>query len=149
MDYAAPAIPLARAVAEAAGQPGLQFAVADLLAPFPPPPGGAPSFLAAGCADLLVDKGTLDAVGLSAGGAGARRRYAWAAARLLSPRGLLVLTSCNSTADELADEFCCAEAGWAEVGRVRTYPTFSFGGRTGARVATLALRRPAGGDDAA
>jgi hypothetical protein len=110
------------------------------------------SALADGCADLLVDKGTLDAVGLAADGDAARARYAATVARLLPRGGLLVITSCNATADELAAEFAGGGAGgdaeasaapraFAEVDRVRTYPVFRFGGHEGTRVATVAFRR--------
>ena len=107
------------------------------------------SALPDGCADLVVDKGTLDAIGLAADGDAARTKYAATVARLLPRGGLFVITSCNATADELAAEFTGsgdggAEGGaavFAEVDRVRTYPVFRFGGHEGTRVATLAFRR--------
>jgi hypothetical protein len=102
-----------------------------------------------GAVDLVVDKGTLDAIGLSAGGAAARASYAATCCRVLRPGGLLVITSCNSTADELAAEFGGRpESSFQEVDRVRTYPVFRFGGVEGTRVATVAFRRTAGRDDA-
>ncbi len=87
---------LAAAVAARRGAPGIAWLLDDLLT----------SRLPAGCGDVLTDKGVLDAVGLRPDGAAARAAYRAAAARLLAPGGLLVLTSCNSTLGELKDEFC-------------------------------------------
>ncbi len=102
------------------------------------------SALGDGCADLVVDKGTLDAIGLAADGAAARLRYAATVARLLPRGGLLLITSCNATADELAAEFTAgddAAPAFREVERVRSYPVFRFGGHEGTRVATVAFVR--------
>ena len=160
-DYSGAAVRLAAAVAARRGVSGIRWVVDDLLA----------SRLGAAAFDLLTDKGTLDAVGLRADGASARARYREAAHRLLAPRGLLIVTSCNSTLTELAAEFCgpdacgagagCArtvtgdskargcslagegkaEAHWELVDHVRTYPVFRFGGVEGSRVCTVAFRR--------
>lgn len=131
MDYVAASVQLARRVAAAAGlsPAALRFEEDDVLQSAQPD----------ACADLLVDKGTLDAVGLAADGPAARLRYAATAARLLRRGGLLCVTSCNATADELAAEF--GGDVFAELDRVRTYPTFRFGGQEGTRVATVAFRR--------
>lgn len=139
--------------------------------------------------DAATDKGTLDAVGLSAGGAAARRAYLLGVARCLKKEaGLLVVTSVNSTLEELraevealrVEEEEAGEGGGKEEGEaggtrtaatagddgaggggepaekndsssspplfeyvdhVKTYPVYSFGGRTGARVATVAFRK--------
>lgn len=160
-DYSGAAVRLAAAVAARRGVAGIRWVVDDLLA----------SRLGAAAFDLLTDKGTLDAVGLRADGASARAQYRQAAHRLLAPRGLLVVTSCNSTVAELAAEFCgadacgapaggartgtgdsrpcrCTLAGesnasvhWELVDHVRTYPVFRFGGVEGSRVCTVAFRR--------
>ncbi len=55
---------------------------------------------------MITDKGTLDAIGLSSGHVQNRRRYRQAVWDLLTLGGLLVITSCNSTKDELVTEFC-------------------------------------------
>ncbi|KAK9826461.1 hypothetical protein WJX81_001242 [Elliptochloris bilobata] len=90
-DYSGMAVRLAAAVAARRGVAGIRWVVDDLLA----------SRLDAAAFDLLTDKGTLDAVGLRPDAATARARFRAAAHRLLALRGLLVLTSCNSTVDEL------------------------------------------------
>ena len=57
--------------------------------------------------DLITDKGTFDAVGLAEGAPAKQRAYVRAAASLLDPpAGLLVVTSCNSTREELVRHFC-------------------------------------------
>ena len=57
--------------------------------------------------DVITDKGTFDAVGLAEGAPAKQRLYVRAAASLLKPSvGLLVITSCNSTREELVDHFC-------------------------------------------
>jgi EEF1A lysine methyltransferase 2 len=142
--------------------------------------------------DAATDKGTLDAVGLSAGGVAARKNYLLGVAKCLKKKtGLLIVTSVNSTLEELRAEVEALEeeAGDDEGGKggkdeeteteaetksssgdheakkteeeekkknksssssrrlfdyldhVRTYPVYSFGGRTGARVATVAFRK--------
>lgn len=145
VDYVPASVQLASAVAAAAGFPQLAF-----QARFAARGAGArltcvqvddvlDSVLPAACADLVVDKGTWDAVGLAADGEVARGRYRASLTRLLRPGALFVITSCNATADELLAEFSGATL--AEVDRVRTYPVFRFGGHEGSRVATLAFRR--------
>ena len=50
---------------------------------------------------VLTDKGTLDAVGLSANAPENRIKYRHSVWKLLEPSGLFIVTSCNSTAQEL------------------------------------------------
>ena len=114
---------------------------------------------------MVVDKGTLDAVGLRSDAQEARHQYRQAVARLLRPGGLLVITSCNSSKDELVCEFtgmttegaiCRTTAdpdqtqhwrhstqNFSYVDHVRTYPTFKFGGQQGSQVCTVAFLRQA------
>jgi SAM-dependent methyltransferase len=99
--------------------------------------------------DLITDKGTLDAIALSSAGAAAAAAYIRCAARLLAPDGAFVVTSANATLDELTAlvEGATSQEGEDVVPRltysdhVRDYPSFSFGGRVGTRVATAAFKR--------
>ena len=95
--------------------------------------------------DLITDKGTFDAVGLSEGAAANRQLYTEAAARLLKPGGLLVITSCNSTRQELCEHLCGGKGPPTQLfeylDHVRTYPTFRFGGCEGSKVCTVAFKR--------
>ncbi|GAQ90816.1 hypothetical protein KFL_006890010 [Klebsormidium nitens] len=115
---------------------------------------------------LVTDKGTLDAVGLHpTQGAARRRAYRHAMAHLVRPGGLLVITSCNSTTDELIAEFTmppseatpasngtlneeengsevyCCDPAFDYVDHVRSYPVYHFGGSSGTRVCTVAFKR--------
>ncbi len=67
-----------------------------------------------------------------------------------------VVTSCNSTREELIQEFCagppmepcafnwmggCMHSRWKAVDWVKTYPTFKFGGTEGSKVCTIAFQK--------
>ena len=67
-----------------------------------------------------------------------------------------IVTSCNSTREELIEEFCggppmepcaynwrggCRHSRWRVVDWVKTHPTFRFGGVEGSKVATVAVEK--------
>jgi len=85
--------------------------------------------------DVVLDKGTFDAVSLSEEGCqGYRERVE----PLVSEGGWLVVTSCNWTEEELGVWF---EGGaLVKTGRVE-YPVFRFGGEMGQSVATVCFRK--------
>jgi len=65
--------------------------------------------------DVVLDKGTYDAIGLSKNGAEDRQTYINKVHSILRPSGLVVITSCNYTEPELVSQFgesnsilCCA-----------------------------------------
>ncbi|XP_037091565.1 EEF1A lysine methyltransferase 2-like [Pollicipes pollicipes] len=89
--------------------------------------------------DVCHDKGTYDAISLSPERPREQRlRYLDSVRRLVRPGGLLLLTSCNWTADELVAHFCPAFSRHHTV----PAPSFSFGGYTGSVVSTVVFRRP-------
>ncbi|KAL4890759.1 methyltransferase domain-containing protein [Aspergillus ambiguus] len=111
--------------------------------------------------DIVLDKGTFDAVSLSdevveeetedAAAAPKRavrrrvcERYPGIARRLVRPGGFVVVTSCNWTEEELVAWFTRAEDGvqdrLAVWGRVE-YPRFRFGGKEGQGVCTVCFQR--------
>ncbi|OGM39825.1 S-adenosylmethionine-dependent methyltransferase [Aspergillus bombycis] len=109
--------------------------------------------------DIVLDKGTFDAVSLSeevvegdAGASVAGRRkvqrrvcemYPGVARRLVKKGGFLVVTSCNWTEEELVMWFTRekGEGDRLEVwGRVE-YPRFRFGGKEGQGVCTVCFQR--------
>ncbi|PYI18293.1 hypothetical protein BO99DRAFT_335688 [Aspergillus violaceofuscus CBS 115571] len=106
--------------------------------------------------DIVLDKGTFDAVSLSAeGGKMVQRRvcerYPGIARGLVRPGGFLVVTSCNWTEEELVEWFTAPAAAAAAAadgqkdrlvvwGRVE-YPRFRFGGREGQGVCTVCFQR--------
>ncbi|CAL8468136.1 g7675 [Coccomyxa elongata] len=97
-DYSEAAIQLARAVAENRGIISVRWVVDDLL-----------HTSISDRFDVITDKGTYDAVGLSQGAAANRQLYISAVRSLLKPEGLLVITSCNTTREELMEDFCGGE----------------------------------------
>ena len=66
-------------------------------------------------------------------------RYIERAHQVVKPQGKMVITSCNFSAEEL-QLLVEARGLWRCVGGLR-YPTLTFGGREGSRVATLAFVR--------
>eukprot|EP00897_Mesotaenium_endlicherianum_P004614 jgi/Mesen1/4180/ME000219S03306 len=84
------AVELARGLALKAGLPTLHFTVDDILAT-----------KLEGSFQLVTDKGTLDAVRLHPQGRDRKKLYKKTVERLVAPGGLLVITSCNSTKEEL------------------------------------------------
>jgi EEF1A lysine methyltransferase 2 len=65
-----------------------------------------------------------------------------------------IITSCNSTRDELEAEFCgtndrdshsrvddCTQARWRLIDWVKTYSVFRFGGVEGSKVCTVAFQK--------
>ncbi|KAG5223480.1 mRNA for AR401 family protein [Salix suchowensis] len=112
---------------------------------------------------LVMDKGTLDAIGLHPDGAIKRTMYWESVSKLVASGGILVITSCNNTKDELVQEVenlkqrridvslvesesmkgheASRDPPFRYLNHVRTYPTFMFGGSVGSRVATVAFLR--------
>ncbi|KAL5554887.1 hypothetical protein UlMin_037123 [Ulmus minor] len=141
-DYSERAIDLARRLAQRDGFPNINFLVDDVL-----------ETKLERQFQLVTDKGTLDAIGLHPDGPIKRIMYWDAVSRLVARGGLLVITSCNSTKDELVEEveslkkrsnggsIESEEAELQYVRHVGSYPTFEFGGSVGSRVATVAFMR--------
>lgn len=135
IDYSLASVELARRIA---GQKSLdiEFEVRDIMADEKPWMGGV--------FDVVLDKGTFDAVSLSSEDGDGRRiceRYRDKVERMVKPGGRFLITSCNWTENELRDWF----GGGALVieGRVE-YPTFSFGGMKGQSVYSVCFRREVG-----
>ncbi|KAL8123910.1 uncharacterized protein LOC141717891 [Apium graveolens] len=151
-DYSEGAIDLARSLADRDGFSSLKFLVDDVL-----------DTKIDRKFQLVIDKGTLDAIGLHPDGPIKRIMYWDSILKLVAPGGLLVITSCNSTKDELVQEVdnfnqrraaasheseapVNQEAGinpplFSYLDHIRSYPTFMFGGSVGSRVATVAFLR--------
>ena len=92
--------------------------------------------------DVVLDKGTFDAISLSDEVDEAGRRicegYKEKVERLVKYGGCFVVTSCNWTEEELKGWF---EGGNLEVaGRVE-YPVFKFGGKTGQSISTVCFKK--------
>ncbi|CAH9085389.1 unnamed protein product [Cuscuta europaea] len=150
-DYSEGAIDLARNLADRDGFSEIKFLVDDVL-----------ETKLDRKFHLVMDKGTLDAIGLHPDGPIKRIMYWESVLKLVAPGGLLVITSCNSTKDELVEEVSALNQRRNPVSQeseenqeqqetprdtppfryldhVRSYPTFMFGGSIGSRVATAAF----------
>lgn len=101
--------------------------------------------------DILIDKGTFDAISLSADETGptgpvsstlSRRAYVENAHRVLAVNGsgLYIITSCNWTAEELQEEFEKSHL-FSLVSEVPALNTFTFGGVKGADTVCLVFKR--------
>ncbi|XP_054787512.1 uncharacterized protein LOC129293527, partial [Prosopis cineraria] len=149
-DYSEGAIRLAQSLANRDGFSSIKFLVDDVL-----------ETKLRQKYQLVLDKGTLDAIGLHPDGPVKRMMYWDSVSKLVAPGGLLVITSCNSTMDELVQEVesfnqrvsnaqeletlndreSCREHPFRYLNHGRSYPTFTFGGSVGSRVATVAFLR--------
>ncbi|XP_022771966.1 EEF1A lysine methyltransferase 2-like isoform X2 [Durio zibethinus] len=146
------AIDLARSLADRDGFSNIKFLVDDIL-----------ETKLERRFQLVMDKGTLDAIGLHPDGPIKRMMYWDSVSKLVAPGGVLVITSCNHTKDELVQEvenFNQRNIAMPQepntikdqethrdrppfqyLNHVRTYPTYMFGGSVGSRVATVAFLR--------
>ena len=97
--------------------------------------------------DIVLDKGTFDAISLAGDARDTRvcERYPDIVRQLIRNGGFLVITSCNWTEEELVKWF--TSAGIADGqdrfevwGRVE-YPRFRFGGKEGQGVCTVCFQR--------
>ena len=128
MDYSEPAVKLAQGLAEKRDVDPAIFSVADLLE-------SAFAAAHAGAFDLLLDKGTYDAISLSAEPAH-RRRFIETAATIVKPKtGRFLITSCNWTQDELIAHFQPGRHRSRRCGPIESALTFSV------RYTTLCLRQ--------
>ena len=128
VDYSAGSIELANRVADGKGlRHGMAFEVRDVLEDTE----RLPKF------DVVLDKGTFDAVSLS-GQEGVEERYVRKVEMLVGKGGLALITSCNWTEKELRSWF---EGGELEYhGRI-AYPVFQFGGQTGQSISTVCFKK--------
>ncbi|PSK34009.1 Protein-lysine N-methyltransferase efm4 [Elsinoe australis] len=94
--------------------------------------------------DVVLDKGTFDAISLSsetnAQGRRSHEGYREKVLPLIKPGGLFIITSCNWTRDEVLKWFEGADGQLSLVDEV-DYPSFTFGGEKGQSVCTLAFKR--------
>ncbi|XP_065848561.1 uncharacterized protein [Euphorbia lathyris] len=150
VDYSEGAIDLARSLADRNGFSNINFLVDDVL-----------ETKLEREFQLVMDKGTLDAIGLHPDGHIKRIMYWDSVSKLVPSGGILVITSCNNTKDELVreaedfnqrsnmfqgsvtqkDQVSGDSPVFEYFDHVQTYPTFMFAGAVGSRVATVAFLR--------
>ncbi|KAM3503204.1 hypothetical protein MY10362_004330 [Beauveria mimosiformis] len=147
VDYSAHSIRLASRIAASRALPDVApivFTEWDLLS-------GPPlsTILPVQTVDVVLDKGTFDAISLSdatdlSSGRRVCEGYKARVLPLLPVGGLFLITSCNWTEEELRGWFVAGDsvedATFEEAGRVK-YRTFSFGGVSGQTISTLCFRK--------
>ncbi|RPD60073.1 S-adenosyl-L-methionine-dependent methyltransferase [Lentinus tigrinus ALCF2SS1-7] len=162
IDYSADAIRLAEAIAKTktTAQPAedddeesapalkntdrIAFAVCDFLSDDVAPLEGVAADGSVAVWDLVLDKGTFDAIALAEkddSGRAPADGYPARIGRVVKPGGYFLITSCNFTEDELKSKFAKQETGLEYHSRV-PWPTFSFGGKSGNVYSTVAFRKP-------
>ena len=87
--------------------------------------------------DVVVDKGTFDAISLGEGALEDKRTYVRNIGRLLGPGGVFLITSCNWTEAELRAQF---RSDFTVLATLPT-PSFSFGGQTGNTVTAVVFQK--------
>ncbi|ORY01106.1 S-adenosyl-L-methionine-dependent methyltransferase [Clohesyomyces aquaticus] len=141
VDYSEHSVKLAREIGlkKDEGCHSMQFYEWDILTQ---PPG---SWLKEGF-DVVLDKGTFDAICLSQEADAQGRRicegYSERVEAVVKKGGRFLITSCNWTADELRGWFE-VDGGQLEYEDAVKYPSFTFGGKTGSKVATLCFKKRA------
>ena len=144
VDYSEASIDLCRQLAIQKGYPhgpgsderrSLEFTIWDIMRT-PPKQEWVEGF------DVVLDKGTFDAVSLSGEVDEQERRicegYRERVEMLVKKGGYVLVTSCNWTEEELGEWF--TGAGLEVYGRVE-YPTFKFGGQTGQSVCSVCFKK--------
>ncbi|KAI1797129.1 S-adenosyl-L-methionine-dependent methyltransferase [Ganoderma leucocontextum] len=94
--------------------------------------------------DLVLDKGTFDAIALAEKDASGRAPpdgYPARISRLVKPGGFFLITSCNFTEEELKAKFANDATGLRYHSRI-PWPTFSFGGHSGNVYSSVAFHKP-------
>lgn len=139
VDYSPASVELARKIGEQRGlEPAVRFEEWDLL-------GAEPGDWLGSGFDAVLDKGTFDAISLmpqTEGQEHSCETYRRKVEPLIKKGGLLVLTSCNWTKEELFSWFTPEGGNNAlEYFAEAKYPSYTFGGQTGQSIVTVAFRR--------
>jgi SAM-dependent methyltransferase len=143
VDYSANSIRLANDIlgskypSTSSSRPNIAFHEFDILS------STTPSWLASGF-DVVLDKGTFDAISLSEETDAQGRRicegYREKVEGLVKEGGRFLITSCNWTEEELRGWFEGEQSGLVFEDKVK-YPSFRFGGKEGSSVCTICFTR--------
>ena len=140
VDYSVPSINLARKIAASRNKSGREefdFAVWDIIKDDPPS-----AWL--GNFDVVLDKGTFDAISLSdetdEQGTRESTKYRSKVEALIKTGGHLLVTSCNWTETELKRWFQGNGSRLETTGTI-SYPIYTFGGRTGQSISTVCFTK--------
>ncbi|KAF4613653.1 hypothetical protein D9613_007919 [Agrocybe pediades] len=114
IDYSPGAVKLSKRIAETKGGSEISFSECDFLQDDPAFPESATPEGTTDVWDLLLDKGTYDAIALGEKdeeGRSPAAKYPARVSRLLKPGGLFLITSCNFTESELKTSFATEATG--------------------------------------
>lgn len=144
VDYSASSIALASGIGggEGEGAEGLEFRVWDVMREEHEEEEQEKEWMGGGF-DVVLDKGTFDAISLSGDVEGGRRvfeQYPGRIVRLVRPGGLFIVTSCNWTGEEILSLFNVPGLRPHVPGEIR-YPSFRFGGSSGQSICTKVFER--------
>lgn len=164
IDYSPGSIKLSKSIAATRGGELISFHLCDLLKEDPPL---LPSMVGPDTWDLILDKGTFDAIALmekDAKGVAPVSGYPSKVARLLKPGGhflitctllllesirilheliaILLVPACNFTEEELQTTFVNEQTCLSYHSRIQ-HPTYTYNGRTGSICASVAFKKPA------
>ncbi|KAF8813323.1 S-adenosyl-L-methionine-dependent methyltransferase [Phlegmacium glaucopus] len=143
IDYSPGAVVLSSQIAQTRGGSMISFSECDFLKDDPPLPGIYRLAFRIDVWDLILDKGTYDAIALGQKddqGRSPSVNYPDRAARLLKPGGYFLITSCNFTEDELKSNFATPETGLTYHSRIQ-HPTYTFGGKSGSICSSVAFKK--------
>jgi len=141
IDYSPGSIKLAKSIAVTRGGDRISFHLCDFLKEDPPAFPSSVSHETSAGWDLILDKGTFDAIALmekDSSGLVPAEGYPPKIARLLKPGGYFLITSCNFTEEELKAKF---QASVEYHSRIQ-HATFTFGGRSGSICSSVAFQKP-------
>ena len=140
VDYCAPSIELARKIAIVKGMDEVEFKQWNIMQDQRPEE-WRDGF------DVVLDKGTFDAISLSGEEDERGRRlcegYSERIEKLVKRNGYFVITSCNWTKSEL-EKWFAGPVGLdfrLQICNEVSYPTFSFGGQIGQSISTLCFQK--------
>lgn len=131
VDYSEESVEFATEISKSNGyEDKIRFAVADIFAPDWSP----------GLFDLVLDKGTLDAIALCektlADGKSMVDGYSKVVEKLLDQGGIFLITSCNFTEEELIR---IVQTDRLKVWKTIDYPVYEFGGVKGTTICSVAF----------
>ena len=136
VDYSETSVQLARRIATQKQLSDIRFEHWDLLHDMPG------DWLGAGF-DVVLDKGTFDAISLMPHDGDARHPcevYHEKVVPLIKPLHFLCITSCNWTKSEVLDWLAPPGSELSYFSEAK-YPSFTFGGHTGQSIVTLVLQK--------
>jgi len=145
IDYSPGSIKLASSIAATRGGEKISFHLCDFLTEDPPMLPSEPTGSSLDAWDLILDKGTFDAIGLMekdpATAQAPADGYPLRVVRLLKPGGHFLITSCNFTEEELRAKFATHETGLLYHSRIQ-HPTYTYGGKSGSICSSVAFQKP-------